>query len=105
MKLKEQSTKGICAAEIFKAKLADKPLQLSGMWPPSTDIDARTDIAIALVKNGYLKYSHPGAGAVFTIGDYPIQLGGGRTQMPGEPFKITWIDYDRIENELGIEET
>lgn len=99
MKLQEQSTKGICPAAIFQAKLADKPLKLSGMWPPSTDIDARTDIVIALVKNGWIRYNHPSAGNAFTIAGYPIQIGG-VTFSPGKSFKFTWLDYERLDKEF-----
>lgn len=100
MKLQEQSIAGICPAAIFQAKLADKPLKLSGMWPPSTDIDARSKIALALLRAKWIVYNHPSAGTAFSIGDYPIQIGG-TIYKPGDPFKLTWIDYEEIDKEFA----
>jgi len=103
-KLTEQTAEAIgpLEREVFKAELARRPIRFSGLWPRSDTregIKARTDIAIALVKRGYLHYNDPSAGVQFTCADHPIQLGN--LYKPGDSVKLTWLDNDRLDRELA----
>ena len=98
-RIRTQSAGEIPSAK-FKAALKGKPIHISGKWPPSTDIQARTDIAIEMIKAGLIKYQDPGAGTAFTVGSDPLQVGPD-LRMPGAALRLTWIDYDRIDNEIG----
>ena len=103
MKLKTQTTEGISERGMFLADLKGGPFKLSGAWPESgtlEGIQARTDIAIALVKEGILNYEHPGAGYGFTVADRPIQLGPD-LKKPGQSIKLTWLDEERLDRELA----
>jgi len=104
--LTEQTAKAVgpLEREVFKAELRGGAIRLCGAWPRSDTaegIRARTDIAIALVKKGYLNYEHPGAGSQFTVASYPIQIGCGRTYKPGEPFKLTWLNDAQLDAEFA----
>ena len=107
MKLKTQTTEGISERGLFLNDLKGGPFQLSGQWPASGSeegMQARTDIAIALVKEGLLEYNNPGALAAFTVGNREIQLGP-YLKKPGDSIKLTWLDDKRLEKELADVET
>lgn len=77
----------------------DAPIRLSGKWPPSGTEEgeqARTDIAIALVKEGILNFD----GALFTVADRPIQFGPD-IKKKGQTVRLTWLDDKRLWEELG----
>ncbi len=77
----------------------DAPVRFSGKWPASGTEEgeqARTDIAIALVREGFLTFS----GGIFRVADRAVQFGPS-VYNPGQQVRLTWLDDDRLLEELG----
>ena len=105
----------------FKAELSKKPYEIYGIYPSSMDRRLRTDIIIALIKEGFVRYDHFDQGIKMKVlrpfiiqghlyhPDPDVacvlskQIGVHLGQCPAGNIKLTYVDWDRVDKVFGKE--
>lgn len=81
--------------ERFKAELTGSPYRIRGLFPDSFDMSARTDIVIALIREGFIEFRDEWSSGAKVLRPFCISPGNG--YLVGSTIRFSWVDWGRID--------